>query len=115
MAMWASWPMCTFKIFTRPLLWMSNAQNCTQYLRYKLLYMLQVKFDFRLSFFNLQSSSKVLGRLPFLPLLFLPSPAPGPMLIKTLIFVRVIFLLYPNIEQGGRGYLAKEKTLFFQD
>ena len=35
------------------LLWMSNAQNCTQYLRYKPLYMLQVKFDFRLSFFNL--------------------------------------------------------------
>ena len=29
---------------------------------------------------------------------FLPSPAPGPMLIKTLMFVRVIVLLYPNIE-----------------
>jgi len=47
---------------------------------------------------NLQSSSKVLGRLPFLPLLFLPPAAPGPMLIKTLMFVRVIVLLYPNIE-----------------
>ena len=47
---------------------------------------------------KLQSSSKVLGRLPFLPLLFLPPPAPGPMLIKTLMFVRVILLLYPNIE-----------------
>ena len=56
------------------------------------MYVLQVKI------FYLQSSSKVLGRLPFLPLLFLPPPAPGPMLIKTLIFVRVIVLLYPNIE-----------------
>ena len=53
----------------------------------------------RLKFFNLQSSSKVLRRLPFLPLLFLPPSAPGPMLIKTLMFVRVIIivLLYPNI------------------
>ena len=56
------------------------------------MYVLQVKI------FYLQSSSKVLGRLPFLPLLFLPPPAPGPMLIKTLMFVRVIVLLYPNIE-----------------
>ena len=47
---------------------------------------------------NLQSSSKVLGRLPFLPLLFLPPPVPGPMLIKALMFVRVILLLYSNIE-----------------
>ena len=47
---------------------------------------------------DLQSSSKVLGRLPFLPLLFLPPPAPGPMLIKTLMFVRVIALLYPKVE-----------------
>ena len=46
----------------------------------------------------LQSSSKVLWRLPFLPLLFLPPPTPGPMLIKTLMFVRAIVLLYPNIE-----------------
>ena len=50
----------------------------------------------------LQSSSKVLGRLPFLPLLFLPPPtpppAPGPMLVKTLMFVRATVLLYPNIE-----------------
>ena len=30
--------------------------------------------------------------------LFLPPPAPGPMLIKTLMFVRVIVLWYPNIE-----------------
>ena len=49
---------------------------------------------------KLQSSSKVLGRLPFLPLLFLPPPAPGPMLIKTLMFVRVIVLLYPNWING---------------
>ena len=45
-------------------------------------------------FIKLQSLSKVLGRLPFLPLLFLPPPAPGPMFIKT--FELVIVLLYPN-------------------
>ena len=61
----------------------------------------------------LQSSSKVLGRLPFLPLLFLPPPAPGPMLIKTLMFVRVIVLLYPNIEQGGRGIFSKRENSLF--
>ena len=38
--------------------------------------------------------------MPFLPLLFLPPPAPGPMLIKTLMFVRVIVLLYPNWING---------------
>ena len=41
------------------------------------------------------------------------------MLSKTLMFVGVIVLLYPNIELGGgggnRGYLAKEKTLFLED
>ena len=62
---------------------------------------------------KLQSSSKVLGRLPFLPLLFLPPPAPGPMLIKTLMFVRVIVLLYPNIEQGGRGIFSKRENSLF--
>ena len=36
------------------------------------------------------------------------------MLSKTLMFVRVIVLLY-LIEKGGRGYLAKEKTLFLKD
>ena len=55
----------------------------------------------------------MLERLPFLALLFLPPPAPGPILIKTLMFVRVIVVLYPNMGDGG--YLAKEKTLFFQD
>ena len=64
-------------------------------------------------FYKLQSSSKVLGRLPFLPLLFLPPPAPGPMLIKTLMFVRVIVLLYPNIEQGGRGIFSKRENSLF--
>ena len=62
---------------------------------------------------RLQSSSKVLGRLPFLPLLFLPPPAPGPMLIKTLMFVHVIVLLYPNIEQGGRGIFSKRENSLF--
>ena len=41
------------------------------------------------------------------------------MLSKTLMFVRVIVLLYPNIEFGGGGghggYLAKEKTLLLED
>ena len=37
------------------------------------------------------------------------------MLSKTLMFLRVIVLLYPNIEQGDGGFLAKEKTLFFED
>ena len=62
---------------------------------------------------KLQSSSKVLGRLPFLPLLFLPPPASGPMLIKTLMFVHVIVLLYPNIEQGGRGIFSKRENSLF--
>ena len=75
--------------------------------------MSRVKIKFRLRFLNLQSSSKVLGRLPFLPLLFLPPPAPGPMLIKTLMFVRVIVLLYPNIEQGGRGIFSKRENSLF--
>ena len=46
---------------------------------------------------------------------FLPTPpAPCPMLSKKLMFVHVIIiLLYPNIEWGDWGYLAKEKTLFF--
>ena len=64
---------------------------------------------------NLQSSSKVLGRLPFLPLLFLPPPAPGPMLIKTLMFVRQLFCYIPTLNRGDGGYLAKEKTLFFRE
>ena len=62
---------------------------------------------------QLQSSSKVLGRLPFLPLLFLPSPASGPMLIKTFMFERVIVLPYPNIEQGGRGIFSKRENSLF--
>ena len=65
------------------------------------------------TFKYLQSPSKVLGRMPFLPLLFLPPPAPGPMLIKTLMFVRVIVLLYPNIEQGGRGIFSKRENSLF--
>ena len=65
---------------------------------------------------KLQSSSEVLGRLPFLPLLFLPPPAPGPMLIKTLMFVRVIVLLYLNIEQGpGRGIFSKRENSLFSE
>ena len=45
----------------------------------------------------------------------LPSPAPGPMLSKTLFFVILIVLLYPNIEWGDGGYLAKEKTFLRDD
>ena len=35
------------------------------------------------------------------------------MLIKTLMFVRVIVLLYPNIEQGGRGIFSKRGNSLF--
>ena len=55
----------------------------------------------------------MLGRLPFLPLLFLLPPAPGPMLIKTLIFVHLIVLLYPNIEYGGRGIFSERENSLF--
>ena len=51
---------------------------------------------------------------PFNIFFFFLPPAPGPMLIKTLMFVRIIVLLYPNIEWGHGGSLAKDKTLFFQ-
>ena len=52
---------------------------------------------------KLQSSSKVLGELPFSPVLFLPLPATGPMLIKTLMFVRVIVVLYHNVNVCARN------------
>ena len=65
---------------------------------------------------GVQLSSKLLGRLFFFTSFFsLPSPAPGPMLSKTLFFVIVIVLLYPNIEWGDGGYLAKEKTFLRDD
>ena len=38
------------------------------------------------------------GKAPFFTSFFLPSPAPGPVLSKTLMFVRVIVLSYPNIK-----------------
>ena len=46
---------------------------------------------------------KCLGGCYFLPLFYFlstppPPPAPGPMLSRTLMFVGVIVLLYPNIE-----------------
>ena len=41
---------------------------------------------------------KSVGKVAFLPLFFLPPLDPGPMFSKTLIFVYVIVLLYPNIE-----------------
>ena len=59
----------------------------------------------------LQSLSEVLGGLCFLPLLFLPPRTPGPMLIKTLMFVRVIVLLY--IELGGQGIFSKRENSLF--
>ena len=68
---------------------------------------------------KLQSSSKVLGRLPSLPLLFLPPPASGPMLIKNVNDVNVCAcncsVISQNWIRGDGGYLAKQKTLFFQD
>ena len=38
------------------------------------------------------------GKVAFFTSSFSPYRAPGPMLIKTLIFVRVIVLLYSNTE-----------------
>ena len=65
---------------------------------------------------------KSVGKAAIFYLLFSRlSPAPGPMLSKTLMFVPVIVLLYSNIKYaGGRGgegrYLANEKgRLFFED
>ena len=63
---------------------------------------------------------KSVGKAATLYLFFsLLSPVPDPMLSKTIMFVPVIVLLYPNIEYeggGDGGYLAKEKEgLFFQD
>ena len=55
----------------------------------------------------------MLGRLPFLLLLFLPPLAPGPMLIKMLMFVRVNVPLYPKIEYGGRGKFRKRENSLF--
>ena len=53
---------------------------------------------------------KSVGKVAFLPLFFLPPLAPGPMLSKTLIFVHVIGLLYPNIELGKRGIFSKREN-----
>ena len=53
------------------------------------------------------------GKVAFFTSSFPSSPAPGPMLIKTLMFVRVIVLLYPNIEQGGRGIFSKRENSLF--
>ena len=56
---------------------------------------------------------KSVGKVAFFAsFFFLLSPVPGPVLRKTLMFVRVIVLLYRNIEQGGRGYLPKKNSLF---
>ena len=41
---------------------------------------------------------KSVEKVAFLISFFLPPPAPGPMLSKMLMFVRLIILLYPNIE-----------------
>ena len=57
----------------------------------------------------LQSSSKVLGRLPFLPLLFLPPPAPGPMLIKILNNVKSYKYLGMTLNPYGNFRLAREE------
>ena len=55
---------------------------------------------------------KSVGKVAFFTSSF-PPPAPGPMLIETLMFVRVIVLLYPNIEQGGRGIFSKRENSLF--
>ena len=61
----------------------------------------------------LQLLSEVLGGLCFLPLLFFSLPTPGPMLIKTLMFVRILLFCYtPTLSWGDRGYVARENSLF---
>ena len=54
---------------------------------------------------------KSVGKVAFFTSSFPSSPAP--MLIKTLMFVRVIVLLYPNIEQGGRGIFSERENSLF--
>ena len=52
----------------------------------------------------LQSSSKMLGRLPlFTFLVLVPPPPPGSMFDKTKLFLCVIVVSCPNIEWGGGG------------
>ena len=48
-----------------------------------------------------------------IPRFFLPPPAPGPMLSKTLMLMRVIVLLYCNIEQWERGIFSKTENSLF--
>ena len=65
----------------------------------------------------LQSSSKMLGRLPlFTFLVLVPPPPPGSMLDKTKLFLCVIVVLCPNIEWGGGagGYSGEEQIIFFE-
>ena len=47
---------------------------------------------------NLQSLSKMLGRLPIFTFLVLVPPAPGSMLDKTKLFLCIIVVTCPNIE-----------------
>ena len=69
----------------------------------------------------LQSSSKMLGRLPLFTFLVLvppPSP-PRSMLDKTKLFLCVIVVSCPNIELGGGGrrgggYSGEEQIICFE-
>ena len=63
---------------------------------------------------ELQSSPKLsVGKVAFFTSSFPSFPAPGPMLIKTLMFVCVVVLFYPNIEYGGRGIFSKRENSLF--
>ena len=64
----------------------SNVKNDTFYKRFKLIFCTQTIIV------------KSLGKVAFLTFFFLPLPVPDPLLSKTLLFVRLIVLLYPNIE-----------------
>ena len=62
---------------------------------------------------KLQSSSKMLERLPFFTFLVLVPPAPGSMLDKTKLFLCVIVVTCPNIEQGARGVFRRRTNNLF--
>ena len=68
----------------------------------------------------LQSSSKMLGRLPlFTFLVLVPPPPPGSMFDKTKLFLCVIVVSCPNIELGGGGrrgggYSGEEQIICFE-
>ena len=63
---------------------------------------------------NLQSSSKVLGRLLLFTSFFSLPPPTRPIIEQNFnVCVRNCSVIYPNIDWGDGEYLTKVKTLFF--